>query len=70
MPFMEALKVRVENGKIIGDAPRNIAEGTELELCLVDPDDDMSAKELAQYEAMSTVAVQLVRAHREPTPLR
>ena len=48
---MEALKVRVENGKIIGDAPRGIAEGTELELCLADPQDEMSAEELAALQA-------------------
>ena len=47
---MEALKVRVENGKIIGDAPRGIAEGTELELCLAEPQDDMSEQELAALQ--------------------
>ncbi len=49
--LMEALKVRVENGKIIGDAPRGIAEGTELELCLAEPQDDMSEEELAALQA-------------------
>lgn len=48
---MEALKVRVENGKIIGDAPRGIAEGTELELCLAEPQDEMSEGELAALQA-------------------
>lgn len=43
---MEALKVRVENGKIIGDAPQGLAEGTELELCLADPQDEMTEPEL------------------------
>ena len=47
---MEALKVRVENGKIIGDAPRGIADGTELGLCLAAPQDDMSRKELAALQ--------------------
>ncbi len=44
---MEALKVRVENGKIVGEAPRGFAEGTELELCLAEPDDEMAADDLA-----------------------
>ena len=47
---MEALKVRVENGKIIGDAPAGIAEGTELELCLAEPQDDMGDEELAALQ--------------------
>ncbi len=48
---MEALKVRVENGKIIGDAPRGFAEGTELELCLAEPQEEMSEDELAALQA-------------------
>ena len=51
MRVMEALKVRVENGKIIGDAPRGIADGTELELCLAEPQDEMSEKELAALQS-------------------
>ncbi len=43
---MQALKVRVSNGKLIGDAPPGLAEGTELELCLADSADEMSAQEL------------------------
>jgi predicted nuclease of restriction endonuclease-like (RecB) superfamily len=51
MALMEALKVRVENGKIIGEAPRGFADGTELELCLAEPDDEMTADELAALQA-------------------
>ncbi len=47
---MEALRVRVENGKIVGDAPRGFAEGTELELCLAVPDEEMTADELAALQ--------------------
>ena len=50
MALMEALKVRVENGKIVGEAPRGFAEGTELELCLAEPDDEMTADELAALQ--------------------
>jgi hypothetical protein len=48
---MQALKVRVENGKIIGDAPAGWIEGSELELCLAEPEDEMSDEELAALEA-------------------
>ncbi len=51
MVLMEALKVRVENGKIVGEAPRGFAEGTELELCLAEPDDEMTGDELAALQA-------------------
>lgn len=50
MIVMEALKVRVENGKIVGEAPRGFADGTELELCLAEPDDEMTADELAALQ--------------------
>ncbi len=44
---MNTLKVRVENGKIVGEAPAGLPEGTELELCVADPGDAMSPEELA-----------------------
>jgi hypothetical protein len=44
---MKALKVRVEGGQLIGPAPAGLDEGTELELCLAEPDDDMTEEELA-----------------------
>ncbi len=61
---MEALKVRVENGKIIGDAPRGIAEGTELELCLAEPHDEMSDRELAALNAALDAGWQSMEAGR------
>jgi hypothetical protein len=45
---MQTLKVRVENGRIVGEAPPGIPEGTELELCLADPGDDMTEEELKE----------------------
>ena len=45
---MANLKVRVENGKIVGEAPPGLPEGTELELSLADPGDDMTEEELAE----------------------
>lgn len=44
---MQALKVRVKNGKIVGDAPPGFSEGSELELCLAEPEEEMSEEELA-----------------------
>ena len=44
---MSTLRVRVENGKIVGDAPPGLEEGAELELSLVDPGDEMDEAELA-----------------------
>jgi hypothetical protein len=61
---MEALKVRVENGKIIGDAPRGIAEGTELELCLAEPSDGMSKGELAALNAALDAGWRSIEAGR------
>ena len=46
--FMKTLKVRVENGKIVGEAPPGLPEGTELELCIADPGDEMTDKELRE----------------------
>ena len=45
---MSNLKVRVENGKIVGDAPPGLEEGDELELSIADPGDDLTEEELAQ----------------------
>ncbi len=44
---METIKVRVENGRIIGKAPPGMPEGAELELRLADPGDDLTEEELA-----------------------
>lgn len=44
---MKALRVRVEHGRITGEAPAGLPDG-EFELCLADDDDDMSEAELAQ----------------------
>lgn len=38
--------MRVENGRIIGRAPPGMPEGTELELRIADPGDDLTEEEL------------------------
>ena len=45
---MANIKVRVENGRIIGDAPPGFEDGAELELSIADPGDDMTDEELAR----------------------
>ena len=45
---MANLRVRVENGRIVGEAPPGLPEGTELEVALADPGDDMTEEELAE----------------------
>lgn len=50
---MKAIRVRVENGRITGDAPAVLPEG-EVELCLAEPDDEMTDDERARLnEALS-----------------
>lgn len=61
---MQALKVRVENGKIVGDAPSGLVDGTELELCLAEPEDEMSPEELAALNAALDNAWQSMEAGR------
>ena len=44
---MNKLRVRVQNGRITGEAPPGFPEG-EVELCLADSDDALSEEELAR----------------------
>ncbi|MBK9036903.1 MAG: hypothetical protein IPL61_37570 [Myxococcales bacterium] len=41
---MKALRVRVEYGRIVGEAPAGMPDG-EFEVCLADDDDEMSDAE-------------------------
>ena len=50
-PVMKAIRVRVENGRITGQAPVGLADG-EFDLCLADPDDEMSADELERLNGV------------------
>lgn len=43
---MKALRVRVENGRILGEAPPGLPDG-EFDVCLVDDGDEMDDAELA-----------------------
>ena len=44
---MKAIRVRVENGRISGEAPPGLPDG-DVDLCLADPDDEMDEAELAR----------------------
>lgn len=61
---METLKVRVANGKLVGEAPTGLAEGTELELCLAAPDDEMSESELEALNESLDRAWHAIKAGR------
>ncbi len=61
---MQALKVRVENGKIVGDAPSGLVDGTELDLCLAEPEDDMTQEQLAELNAALDSAWRSMEAGR------
>ena len=58
---MANIRVRVENGKIIGDAPPGFEEGAEIELALADPGDDLSHGELARLNQALEAAWKSVR---------
>jgi hypothetical protein len=44
---MKAIRVRVENGRISGDAPPVTPDG-DLDMRIAEPEDDMSDEELAR----------------------
>jgi hypothetical protein len=60
---VKAIRVRVENGRITGDAPAGLPEG-ELELCLAEPDDDMSDAERAQPDEALARGFESIKAGR------
>ena len=61
---MNALKVRVENGRLVGEAPAGLPEGAELELCIAEPDEPMSDNELAALNQEIETAWRSVLAGR------
>lgn len=64
MASMQNLKVRVVNGRVVGDAPPGLPDGTELELCLADPGDDMTDDELADLNRALEAAWRSVESGR------
>lgn len=60
---MKALKVRVENGHITGEAPAGLADG-EHDLCLADDGDDLTDEELVQLDSVIERSWQDAKAGR------
>jgi hypothetical protein len=48
---MQGLKARVVNGRLVVDQPTVLPEGTELDLAIVEPPDDLNDEERAALHA-------------------
>lgn len=59
---MKAIRVRVENGHITGEAP-GLPDG-ELELCVADAGDDMSDDEIARLNRALEAGFASIEARR------
>lgn len=60
---MKAIRVRVENGRISGDAPPGLPEG-DVDLCLADTEDNLSGDELAKLNDALARGFESVKAGR------
>jgi len=60
---MKAIRVHVENGRISGDAPAGLPDG-DVDLCLADPDDEMSDDELARLNEALARGFESIEAGR------
>ncbi len=60
---MRALKVHVQDGRITGDAPPGLPEG-ELDLCLAEPEDEMSDEDAARVNDVLESGWQAIQAGR------
>ena len=60
---MKAIRVRVENGYISGHAPPGLPDG-DVDLCLAEPDDEMSDDELARLNAALARGLESIEAGR------
>jgi hypothetical protein len=58
---MKAIRVRVENGRISGDAPPGTPDG-DLELRFAEPEDDMSDEELARLNEALAQGFEQIKA--------
>lgn len=60
---MKALRVRVENGRITGEAPAGLPDG-EVDFCLADVDDGMSDAEIARLDDVLARGFEAIEAGR------
>jgi len=60
---MKAIRVRVENGQITGDAPPGLPDG-EIDLCLADTGDTMSDAEVERLNDALERGFEAVRDQR------
>jgi hypothetical protein len=60
---MKAIRVRVENGRITGQAPPGLPDG-EVDLCVADAEDDLSEDELARLHDALDRGFEVVKAGR------
>jgi len=60
---MKAIRVRVENGQITGTAPPGLPDG-EVDLCLAEPEDDLSNEELGRLNAALARGFESIQAGR------
>ena len=60
---MKAIRVRVENGRITGEAPAGLPDG-EVDLCLAEPEDDMTDEDLARLNEALARGFESIKAGR------
>jgi hypothetical protein len=60
---MKAIRVRIENGRITGEAPPGLPEG-EIDLILADAHEDMSEAELARLNDAFERGFEAIKAGR------
>jgi hypothetical protein len=60
---MRAIRVRIENGRITGEAPPGLPEG-EVDLALADAADDMTEAELARLNDALERGFEAIKAGR------
>lgn len=60
---MKAIRVRVENGRISGDAPAGLPEG-EIDLVLADGEDEMTEAEVARLNDALELGLEAIKTGR------
>jgi hypothetical protein len=60
---MKAIRIRVENGRITGEAPARFPDG-EVELYFAEPDEEMTDEELARLDDALARGGESIRAGR------